>query len=101
MLNITLIYFFLFGLYHLGRKYLPKIQVFLRSSHRIFKEYPLMVMICALSTFIAMHIQHSTYKANDLSIAFLKNKAIDLKQLDEMLDASDIEKLLFRLLTLL
>ncbi|GEM_PF-6927679 len=101
MLNITLIYFFLFGLYQLGRKYLPKIQLFLRSSHRIFKEYPLMVMICALSTFIAMHIQQSSNKANDLSIALLKNKAINLKQLDELLDATDIEKLLFKLLTLL
>lgn len=60
-----------------------------------------MVMIIALSTFIGMHIQQSSNKANDLSIALLKNKAINLKQLDEFLNATDIEKLLFRLLTLL
>lgn len=101
MLNITLIYFFLFGLYHLGRKYLPKIHIFLRGSYHIFKEYPLMVMVCALSTFIAMHTQQSSNKENLLSLALIEDKAIKLRHLDNLLDAVDIEKLLFRLLTFL
>ena len=60
-----------------------------------------MVMVCALSTFIAMHTQQSSNKENLLSLALIEDKAIKLRHLDNLLDAVDIEKLLFRLLTFL
>jgi hypothetical protein len=52
MLNLTLFYFFLLGIYHCGKKYLPKIQSFLDRFHRLLRTHPLIVVLFVCSAFM-------------------------------------------------
>jgi len=102
MFNLALLYFIMIGTYYLGRKYLPKIHVFLKSSNRIMKDHPLLMMITLLGSFILMHPEKDLITNKMLQLELTKEGVRYLPEdFQELLQGSETEILLYRIFTLL
>lgn len=102
MLNITLLYFVILGLYHLGRKYLPKIQTMIQIISRMMKEHPLILLGATLSCLLALSPEHYSMGEQILNIG----RSVDFtnpvtEDFERRLYGSEIETLIYQILMIL
>ena len=101
MLNITLFYFFIFSLYYFGRKYVPKIQFFLKAFSRWMKDYPIIMMTFTMGIFWVMQSQQGFFTSKSMANVLLESKVMPYHALENLMDASEIEILFLKVITLL
>lgn len=102
MLNITLLYFVLLGLYHLGRKYLPKIQAMIQTLSRLMKEHPLILLGTALSGLLVLSPEHHSLGQQLLNLG----QSVEIihpltEDFERMPHGSEMETLIYRILMIL
>jgi hypothetical protein len=102
MLNITLLYFVILGLYHLGRKYLPKIQTMIQTISRMMKEHPFILLGATLSCLLALSPEHHSMGEQILNIG----RGVDLinpltEDFERTLHGSEMETLIYQILMIL
>ena len=102
MLNLTLLYFILLGSYYLGRKYLPKMHELIKFSSRVMKDNPLLITLSLLSGFILLHPEKDLLTNKIIQLGLAEEGISPLPEaFQEMLEGSETEILLYRILTLL
>ena len=102
MINLTLLYFVLIGSYYLGRKYLPKIHTLIKSSSRIMKDNPLLITTSLLICLMLIHPEKDLLTNKVLQLGLAQEGVSQLPEaFQEMLEGSETEILLYRILTLL
>ena len=102
MLNITLLYFVILGLYHLGRKYLPKIQTMIQTISRMMKDHPLILLGATLSCLLALSPENHSMGEKILNIG----RGVELnnpltEDFERTLYGSEIETLIYQILMIL
>jgi hypothetical protein len=98
MLNLTLFYFVILGLYHLAKIYIPKIYQLFRVFARMSKHHPLIFMSMALSIFI---ISHPEREAISQTILGLSNSSRNLESISKELTGNQSSSTEIFLTTLL
>ena len=102
MLNITLLYFVILGLYHLGRKYLPKIQTMIQILSRLMKEHPLIVLGTALGCLLALSPEHHSLGQQIFNLGQGVEMINPLTEdYERTLHGSEMETLIYRILMIL
>ena len=102
MLNLTLLYFILIGSYFLGRKYLPKIHALIKSSSQMMKDNPLLITTSLLICLMLIHPEKDLLTNKILQLGLAQEGVSQLPEaFQEMLEGSETEIFLYRILTLL
>jgi hypothetical protein len=100
MLNLTLFYFFLLGIYHCGKKYLPKIQSFLERFHRLLRTHPLIVLFFVSSAFVVSQ-PHQGVDTQEFMTSILQVRDSTSLQFANTDDEMKVYPIILKLLTLL
>lgn len=102
MLNFTLLYFIIISVFHIGRKYMPKLLHSMRALHRSIKAQPLLCAVAAMSCFTLLHPEKMTLSQEVLQVGGLEGGLSNLRhEIRKMFPNAATEVWFYRILGLL